>query len=241
MNTEQLMPATSISKFDISIQLDAPDHLASSRLCLEFVNTNEWHAAEFPVETLTSYTDLVDWATKVGIRSPQSAQALKAQAANRPILATQIYDWAIELREAMYRVFVAIINNQSPTQSDLDLLNEALPHAYTQPILNTLDVENSAAKSCVAFGVQWRCDESGLDGILWPILRSAIRLLTEGEHSRIGQCADDRGCGYLFYDTSRNRSRRWCTMASCGNRAKSQRHYARRKTPSNVKVAIQAK
>jgi predicted RNA-binding Zn ribbon-like protein len=83
--------------------------------------------------------------------------------------------------------------------------------------------------------VRWRGDESGLDGILWPILRSAARLLTDGDHSRLGQCADDRGCGYLFYDTSRNRSRRWCDMNSCGNRAKSQRHYARHRTAASTR------
>jgi predicted RNA-binding Zn ribbon-like protein len=98
------------------------------------------------------------------------------------------------------------------------VLNEALPRAYALP-------ELVPAES--GYGWRFRGDESGLDGILWPILRSAARLLTEGEYSRVGQCADDRGCGYLFYDTSRNRSRRWCDMNSCGNRAKSQRHYAR--------------
>lgn len=236
MNAKQTIPqATSTTNFDISIQLDAPDHLASSRLCLEFVNTNEWHAAEFPVETLFTYADLVDWAAKIGIRSAQSTQELKEQATKHPILATQIYDWAIELREAMYHIFVALINHQLPAPSDLAILNEALPHAYTQPLLSTVTTGNSTGQGDTTFGIQWRCDENGLDGILWPILRSAIRLLTEGEHSRIGQCADDRGCGYLFYDTSRNRSRRWCTMSSCGNRAKSQRHYARRKTtPSDT-------
>ena len=41
------------------------------------------------------------------------------------------------------------------------------------------------------------------------------------------QCADDRGCGWLFLDTSRNQSRRWCSMKSCGNRAKVRRHRSR--------------
>ncbi|MCE7985865.1 MAG: hypothetical protein DYG89_32200 [Caldilinea sp. CFX5] len=41
------------------------------------------------------------------------------------------------------------------------------------------------------------------------------------------QCEDERGCGFLFIDTSKNRSRRWCSMESCGNRAKVQRHRRR--------------
>jgi len=51
--------------------------------------------------------------------------------------------------------------------------------------------------------------------------------LTSEELDRVRECADDRGCGYLFMDTSRNRSRKWCDMRGCGNRAKAQRHYRR--------------
>jgi predicted RNA-binding Zn ribbon-like protein len=211
---------------DIATYLDAPDVLSAGKLCLEFANTNYWHAAEHPVETLNSYTELVDWAVSVGIRSEESARELKVQATNHPALAEQVYAWAIELREAIYRIFVAIAEHNPVSQDDLALLNEALPHAFTLPEL---------AATGDGFGVRWRGDDSGLDGILWPILRSAVRLLTDGEHNRIGQCADDRGCGYLFYDTSRNRSRRWCDMGSCGNRAKSQRHYARHRTPATVR------
>lgn len=213
-------------RLDVSAHLDAPDVLSSGKLCLEFANTADWHAAYQPVETINSYADLVNWAARVGILSNEDAAfGLNEQAKGRPALAQQIYTWAIELREAIYRIFVAIAEQRSPSAADLALLNEALPRAYASPEL---------LPSGSGYGWRWRGDESGLDGILWPILRSAARLLTEGEFSRVGQCADDRGCGYLFYDTSRNRSRRWCDMNACGNRAKSQRHYARHRsaTPS---------
>jgi predicted RNA-binding Zn ribbon-like protein len=63
--------------------------------------------------------------------------------------------------------------------------------------------------------------------MLWPVVRSAAALLVSDDLDRVGQCEDDRGCGYLFFDTSRNRTRRWCDMKSCGNRAKAQRFQAR--------------
>lgn len=217
-----------VPQLDIAAYLDAPDVLPAGKLCLEFANTADWHAADEPVENLVSYEALVDWATRVGIRSEESARELKAQAALRPALAEQIHAWALELREAIYRIFAAIDadpDHAKPALADLALLNEALPRAFTLPEL----VDTGSG-----YGWRWRGDESGLDGILWPVLRSAARLLTDGEHSRIGQCADDRGCGYLFYDTSRNRSRRWCDMNSCGNRAKSQRHYARHRSATQV-------
>ncbi|MCC6453746.1 MAG: ABATE domain-containing protein [Caldilineaceae bacterium] len=203
---------------DITTHLDAPDVLDAGKLCLEFANTSDWHASEQPVETIGSYQDLVAWATRVGVRSDESAAELLTQAQARPEMAAQIYSWAIELREAIYRIFSAIAEDQKPAAADLTLLNEALLCAYSLP-------EVVATEG--GFGWRWRGDENGLDGMLWPILRSAATLLTAGELNRVGQCADDRGCGYLFYDTSRNRSRRWCDMNSCGNRAKSQRHYAR--------------
>jgi predicted RNA-binding Zn ribbon-like protein len=61
--------------------------------------------------------------------------------------------------------------------------------------------------------------------MLWRIVRSTTGLLTSEDLQRVGVCADDRGCGWLFYDTSRNRTRQWCSMRGCGNRAKAKRHY----------------
>jgi predicted RNA-binding Zn ribbon-like protein len=75
-----------------------------------------------------------------------------------------------------------------------------------------------------SFTLGWAETRDELDGCLLPVVRSAAALLTSPELSRVGECADDRGCGYLFYDETRNRSRRWCDMGSCGNRAKAKRH-----------------
>ncbi|NMB90574.1 MAG: hypothetical protein GYA17_19605 [Chloroflexi bacterium] len=63
--------------------------------------------------------------------------------------------------------------------------------------------------------------------MLGPVAQSAAELLTSPESDRVRQCAAEDGCGWLFYDTSRNRSRRWCDMGTCGNKAKAQRHYRR--------------
>ncbi|WP_159952204.1 CGNR zinc finger domain-containing protein [Rhizobium sp. 18065] len=56
--------------------------------------------------------------------------------------------------------------------------------------------------------------------------RSALRLLGEPAAERMKICGN---CGWLFLDRSKNRSRYWCDMAVCGNRAKASRHYHRRK------------
>lgn len=211
---------------DIAVELDRLGTLPAGKLCLEFANTADWHASPAPEEQLTTYADLVHWAQGMGLLSEDDAEALLRQAANQPALAAEFHAWAIELREAIYHIFAAIANGEPPTQYDLDVLNEALPQAFNGPALVP-----------TAEGFTWRYHTgSSLDRMLWPVLRSAARLLTSSELDRVGQCADDRGCGFLFFDFSRNRSRRWCDMNSCGNRAKAQRHHTRHriKTLSNA-------
>jgi predicted RNA-binding Zn ribbon-like protein len=58
--------------------------------------------------------------------------------------------------------------------------------------------------------------------MLWPVVRSAAELLTSDELGRVRECAADN-CAWLFLDRSKNRSRRWCDMAVCGNRDKVRR------------------
>ena len=72
----------------------------------------------------------------------------------------------------------------------------------------------------------WGGDEDALDRPLWAVARAAAALLTGPGLERVRACPGV-GCGWLFLDTSRNRSRRWCDMRDCGNRAKARRHYQR--------------
>ncbi|CAN5507073.1 ABATE domain-containing protein [soil metagenome] len=194
-----------------------PEYL---QVCLEFANTADWHASEQPVETLHHYTDLVAWAQRVGILTGDAAEELNQQAARFPLDATQALAQAIELREAIYRIFAVVAAGQPVEVADLAVLNATLPSAYKH-----LQIVQSGEH----FGWGWRDEGDQLDWVLWPVVRSAVDLLTFSELNRVKQCADDRGCGYFFMDTTRNRSRRWCTMESCGNRAKARRHYARQR------------
>jgi predicted RNA-binding Zn ribbon-like protein len=73
------------------------------------------------------------------------------------------------------------------------------------------------------------------EAIFRPVAQSAADLLTSEELNRVGQCADDH-CGWLFMDMSRNRSRRWCDMGDCGNRAKARRHYQRKRSIGSTDV-----
>jgi predicted RNA-binding Zn ribbon-like protein len=195
-------------------------NLKAGRLCLDFANTADWHASDQPEEELHSYNDLLAWAKKVGALTEVEAQQLAGQAGRHPDQAVAALAQAITLREAIYAIFAAVTRGQPAKATDLAILNQALADT-----LNRLELVSTGKR----FTWQWVDNELALNQLLWPIVRSAAALLTSEDLARVGQCADDRGCGWLFLDTSRNHSRRWCDIKDCGNRAKAKRHYARQK------------
>lgn len=69
-----------------------------------------------------------------------------------------------------------------------------------------------------------RLPDARLDDLL--ALDAADLLSDERTRDRLGACG---GCGWVYLDTTRNRSRCWCDPADCGNRARQRRHYARRR------------
>ena len=78
------------------------------------------------------------------------------------------------------------------------------------------------------FGWSTAVPRSVLGRPLWAVLWNGLELLTSARLGQVRTCADAR-CGWMFLDLSRNRTRRWCAMENCGNRAKVRRHYARRR------------
>jgi len=188
-------------------------------ICLEFTNTMRWHASVRPDETLRSYADLVAWARTAGLASDRSARRLLSRAKEHQADADLALTRAISLREAIYRIFLAEMNDTPAQGTDLDVLNGAISQL-------TDGVRLAQARG--EFTWEWRVDKEALDSFLWPIALSAVELLLSEDRHWVGQCADDRGCGWLFLDTSKNHSRRWCDMNDCGNRAKQRRLQERR-------------
>jgi len=79
-------------------------------------------------------------------------------------------------------------------------------------------------------GWAWQVAPAGplAPALLAPVLWSAGDLLAGAVHRHVRRCANER-CLWLFLDQSKGGTRRWCDMASCGNRAKARRHYLRTK------------
>lgn len=200
-----------------------PDDLSlieTQAIALDLANTLDWHASAQPQETLFHYGDLLEWAVRKGIVDETLAASLRAAAIEAPEVAAAVFARALTLREAIYDTFAAVTRGESPPIAALATVNDEIRRAGAHQHL----VDTGAG-----FIWAWEMGPRALDCLLWPTARSAGDLLTSPHLDRVRQCADDRGCGFLFFDSTRNRSRRWCTMESCGNRAKAKRHYARSK------------
>lgn len=188
-------------------------------LCLNFTNTVSVHDGTNSYDHLSDFTGLVDWCTMAGIISRTQASHLKKEAAKRGVHAKAALSRAVELREAMYRVFSAVAREKSVDADDLHVLNEALSRTMGHAI-----VLPSNGKFA------WGWDEGGdaVYRLLWPIARSAADLLTSNELDRVEECGS-RDCAWLFLDTTKNHSRRFCSSTGCGNRTRVRRYHERMK------------
>jgi predicted RNA-binding Zn ribbon-like protein len=190
-----------------------------NNLCLDFVNTVHDRSTDTRRDDFTSYDDLVVWGQLAGTTTAGEAEQLLAWARQHPEEAMRVFKRAIEQREVIYRIFAAIAQERTPDPSDLARLNELFADAMS--------------RACIAlrgntFTWDWSQKETTLESLLWPVIRAAVELLTSQDLHMARQCAAD-DCTWLFLDTSKNHSRRWCDMKSCGNRTKVSKHYERRK------------
>jgi predicted RNA-binding Zn ribbon-like protein len=189
------------------------------RLAIDFVNTVSGKRLTGPIERLNDYGDVVSWAEQIGVATAARAKALRKEAREHPQKAEVVYRRAIALREALFRIFTAVTNGDKPTSADLELFNRELAEAFAH-----LRVEADSS------GFAWSfCEQDELVSVLWPIARSASDVLLKDDPARVRMCEAPDGCGWLFYDETKNRTRRWCSMKDCGNRAKARRHYAKSK------------
>ncbi|HWL86319.1 MAG TPA: ABATE domain-containing protein [Polyangiaceae bacterium] len=192
--------------------------LLGGSVCLDFINTVSWRESETAaVERLPSYSDVLTWAVAAGILDRQQARRLRARVAGHPREAETAHQDGLRFRDALYRVIVAQLQGAVPDGADMAQMN-------------SLIVEAAAPRRLIASseGFTWRCDEPNLRSPLWCVALSAADLLPSGDFVRVRRCGL-KECGWLFLDTSKNKTRRWCRMDVCGNRYKAQRFYERKK------------
>jgi predicted RNA-binding Zn ribbon-like protein len=179
--------------------------------CLDFANTVDPRHAADREEFLDGYGALVAWAVHAGLETPAAGKRLAGLGEQRATEAGRVLARAVTLREALY----ALLSPHARPDDALAVLNRELRRAW-------------AGAAIVRHGDTFElrlADEDALDRVLWPVALSAYELLTT-PGACIKECDGDE-CGWLFVDTSKAGRRRWCSMGSCGNRAK-QGRYRRR-------------
>ncbi|MDQ6693194.1 MAG: ABATE domain-containing protein [Chloroflexota bacterium] len=185
-------------------------------LCLDFTNTvSSTKSGLRDGDKLSSFGDFVEWSRQAGLIDSEEAAELLAQWKADHEKGDSTLRAAVELRETIYRLFSAVAVGKEIAHDDLDDLNRGLSAAMAH-----LQVETEGE----GFRWGWRGESNRMESLLWPIAKSAGELLVDGNLQRVRECAGQT-CAWLFVDTSRNHSRRWCDMSGCGNRAKVRKHY----------------
>jgi predicted RNA-binding Zn ribbon-like protein len=187
-------------------------------LCLNFVNTTSGRGTERLLEHLFRFEHLLAWTRHAGAIDEATAKRLEADPPTARA-GQQVLERALCLRDALHAIFTAVSKGGPAPAAALAEFNACLAEAMA-----------AAAIESTPQGFAWRWTAAAMppESLLWPIVRSAAELLTEGDLTRIKVCAGCF-CGWMFLDRSRNGRRRWCEMEICGSRAKMRRYHQRQR------------
>jgi predicted RNA-binding Zn ribbon-like protein len=156
------------------------------------------------------------------ISSERSAQLL-ALPQNNPQSAGALLAKARRLHASLGEIFAALIRREALLRDWVEPINE---------VLRVTEGHDELLHQNGKWGLEFVAREGGLDWLLAAIARSAAEIIAEGGSARLRVCSNP-SCGLCFYDSSRTRRRRWCSMTRCGNRHKvaafSRRHSAARR------------
>jgi predicted RNA-binding Zn ribbon-like protein len=175
-----------------------------TRLCFTLPATLGDRGLPTPYERLSEPADLARWCVEAGLLS------------RPPAVTAEELDQVIALREAIQRVGEAIVDAHAPEKADIARINRAAAVVPLAPQLSDDAAEFS-----------W--SGTSLDSALAVIARDAVELFTGPLRGRMKICAHT-SCGGLFVDESRPGQRRWCSMTTCGDKAKKTTYRARLRT-----------
>src|ERR1700674_992219 len=186
-------------------------------LSLDLANTVAWRGSA-PAESLHSFRDVLGWLASARALPARAVTELRKWSDARPVDRGIVFSETIEIRETLYRLLHSAASKSAPAGEDLRRLNSALREAPPRANLDRADK---------SFG--WRIEvKPTVAGILAPVLWSGADILAGPDCGRVRECANHK-CLWLFFDESKNGTRRWCSMQACGYRAKAHRHYLRQK------------
>jgi predicted RNA-binding Zn ribbon-like protein len=198
-------------------------HIATLQTGLDFVNTLDlWPVSH---DHLDSPKTALDWLVDHDLMHRDARAHLLMHYTKAPAAGTQVLNRLRRVRQALRGAFEAGASHQGPDPADLDEINRALRTHYIYELVPAKD----------GVSLEHRHQGDPVDGAIARLAESIARELIRGDTSRLRVC-ENQACRWVFKDTSRTGRRKWCSMRSCGNRAKVARHRAKRKvaTPDNA-------
>jgi predicted RNA-binding Zn ribbon-like protein len=195
---------------------------------LDFVNTldNRFNkadgsaAARPPEELIKTYNDLLRFLTQSELLTEVESRELRriySSTRKREQVCNQVLNEARDFREHLAAVTYALVDRLEIPKTSLAVIDTSIKSVFAHRRLVIDDTH-----------LTWRWDGIACDlaSPLWLLAEAAADLLLSENVSRIRSCAAET-CRWLFLDTSKNHTRRWCNMKICGNRMKAHRYHFR--------------
>jgi predicted RNA-binding Zn ribbon-like protein len=196
-------------------------HIATLQTGLDFINTLDlW---PLPHDHLESPEASLQWLVDHDLLHRDAQAHLLAQFAGGAALGTKTVEKLRRVRQAMRGVMEAAAAHRAPDPTELDEMNRALRTHYIYELVPARD----------GVSLDHRHQGDPVDGAMARLAEAIARELIQGDTSRLRVC-ENAQCRWVFKDTSRTGKRKWCSMRSCGNRAKVARHRARRRAATVV-------
>jgi len=187
------------------------------RLWLDFVNTDDLRRG-VRFDALREFETFVQWLEAANVVDAERAAGLRRRAQQQPSGAAAALVDARRVRAALRALAERGHHTEKARSDTLAEINRILGRSAGTRRLE-FKGDGTFARSFVPVG-------DAFAGLMIPVVESAADALVIGELARIRRCADGR-CPRVFYDGTKNGRRRWCDMATCGNRAKAARHRGR--------------
>jgi predicted RNA-binding Zn ribbon-like protein len=177
--------------------------LIGGRLSIDFVN-------ELGSSSDFSWEELLRFLLVAQIISSERSAQLLALPQNDPQSAGGLLGKSQRLHVSLQEIFSAVVQKEALSRDWVDSINE---------VLRITEGHDELLQQNGKWGLEFVAREGGLEWLLAAIARSAAELIAEGPSARLRACSNP-ACGLFFYDNSRTRRRRWCSMSRCGNRHK---------------------
>lgn len=188
-----------------------PDLVDAGHPALHLLNTAGGPTKERTVERLSTWADVLDFALAVGFVDAAESAALQVESAAADAALADLR----AQREALHGFLVAAVAGTEPARGDRERVTRDIRAAH-----------RAATLSARLDGPAWTVDVAVGPALIGHRFALATAALLAGpQRSQIAGCGR---CSWFFLDPSPSRRRRWCSMATCGNRAKAARHHGRR-------------